>query len=141
MQKTLKHTIELEVKFSEVDSLGIVWHGHYIQYFEDGREAFGKQHGLSYLSFFDHGFVTPLVNIHCDFKRSLKYGDIVIVETDYVLCESAKLKFNYKLFNAATGQVVAVGYSVQVFLDAKENLLQLTNPPFFQDWKDKQNFS
>lgn len=31
----------LRVRFSEVDSMQIVWHGEYVRYFEDGREAFG----------------------------------------------------------------------------------------------------
>ena len=35
----LKNTIEHAIKFSEVDSLRVVWHGHYVRYFEDGREA------------------------------------------------------------------------------------------------------
>ena len=40
---------EVPIRFSEVDSLRVVWHGHYIKFFEDGREAFGREHGLTYL--------------------------------------------------------------------------------------------
>ncbi len=38
----LVSTTEVLVRFNEADPLGIVWHGHYIRYFEDGREDFGK---------------------------------------------------------------------------------------------------
>jgi len=48
----LKNTTQIIVKFSEVDSLRVVWHGHYVRYFEDGREAFGKQYNLGYLDIF-----------------------------------------------------------------------------------------
>ena len=41
----LKNTVEIPIRFSEVDSLHVVWHGHYVKYFEDGREAFGKDFG------------------------------------------------------------------------------------------------
>jgi len=34
---------ETIIRFSEVDSMGVVWHGNYIKYFEDGREAFGNK--------------------------------------------------------------------------------------------------
>jgi acyl-CoA thioester hydrolase len=51
--------------------------------------------------------------------------------------EAAKLKFSYRLYNAATGELVATGASVQVFLDKKDSVLQLFNPPFFEDWKVK----
>lgn len=41
----------LRVRFSEVDSMQIVWHGEYVRYFEDGREAFGREFaGLGYMA-------------------------------------------------------------------------------------------
>lgn len=139
--KKLSNRTEVLIRFNEADPLGVVWHGHYIRYFEDGREAFGNMHGLGYLDVFKQGFVIPIVSVHCDFKRSLRYGDRVIVETVYIPCEAAKMKFNYSLTNAATGEIVATGYSVQVFLDKNESILQLANPPFFEDWKRRHGLS
>jgi acyl-CoA thioester hydrolase len=69
----------------------------------------------------------------------LRYGDKVIVETKYIPCEAAKLKFSFRLYNAATGELVATGSSVQVFLDKRDSVLQLSNPPFFEDWKVKHD--
>ena len=135
VQKTLKHTTELEVKFSEADPLGIVWHGHYIRYFEDGREAFGKKYGVGYLAFYKEGFVIPIVNIQCSYKRSLRYGDSVRIEIEYISSVAAKMVFNYYLYNAGTDELVATGSSVQVFLDKEGSVLQLVSPPFFEDWK------
>ena len=135
MQKTLSGKIEINVRFNEADPLGIVWHGHYIRYFEDGREAFGNEYGIGYLDFYRQGVIIPIVSIQCDFKRSLKYGERVIVETIYQPCEAAKLKFEYRLFNASTNQLVATGESVQVYLSKETSVLQLTNPPFFEAWK------
>lgn len=139
MKKELSSKTEVLVRFNEADPLGIVWHGHYIRYFEDGREAFGNAHGLGYLDVYRQGFVIPVVSVQCDFKRSLRYGDKLIVETKYLPCEAAKMKFTYRLFNAVTGELVATGSSVQVFLDKENSILQLANPPFFEDWKRKQD--
>ena len=63
------------VKFSEVDSLHVVWHGHYVRYFEDGREAFGKEYSLGYLDIYQYGFAVPLIDLEVKFKRILEYGD------------------------------------------------------------------
>lgn len=128
---------EILVRFNEADPLGIVWHGHYVRYFEDGREAFGNQFGIGYLDFYKKGFVIPVVNLECSFKKSLRYGDTVVVETTFTPCDAAKLLFSYRLFNKKTQQLVATGSSVQVFLDSKQSALQLTNPPFFELWKRK----
>lgn len=135
MKKELITRTEVLVRFNEADPLGIVWHGHYIRYFEDGREAFGNVQGLGYLEVFKQGFVIPIVNVECSYKRSLRYGERVIVETKYIPSEAAKLKFTYRLFNADTNELVATGSTIQVFLDKGSSTLQLNNPPFFEEWK------
>lgn len=135
--KTLQHTTELEVKFSEADPLGIVWHGHYIRYFEDGREAFGEEYGLKYLDFYRSNIVVPIVNIQCDYKRILRYGHKIRLETTYEDTPAAKLLFHYKVFDAATNEQVASGSSMQVFMHRDSLELMLYLPQFMTDWKKK----
>ena len=130
-----KHLVK--VRFNEADPLGIVWHGHYLRYFEDSREAFGERYDLSYLGMFKLGFIAPLVSIHCDYKRSLNYGDTAIVETTYSYNPAAKLNFNYKIFDPVSQAILAEGYSIQVFLEKDTKELQLSCPAFFEEWKKK----
>jgi len=137
MEKNLVCKTEVRVRFNEADPLGIVWHGHYIRYFEDGREDFGTRYGISYLDFFNHGVVVPVVQVECSFKKSIRYGDTVVVETLFIPCDAAKIKFSYRLFNQKTRELVATGSSVQVFLDREHSVLQLLNPPFYDEWKRK----
>ena len=134
-EKTLTHSENCKVRFSEVDSLGIVWHGHYIVYFEDGREAFGKKHGISYLDVQKNGFVTPIVKTSTEHFLPLKYGEKFRVETTFVNSETAKMIFRFSIFNEEE-KLVCSGETVQVFLDT-DGKLCLYNPPFFQEWKDK----
>ncbi len=135
--QTLKHTTEFEVKFSEADPLGIVWHGHYIRYFEDGREAFGNEYGLKYLDFYRSNIVIPIVNVQCDYRRILRYGHRVRLETTYHDTPAAKLLFHYKMYDATTNEQVASGSSVQVFMHKESLELMLYLPQFMTDWKEK----
>lgn len=128
-------THEIRVRFNETDPLGIVWHGYYITYFEDGREAFGRQHGISYLDVFDSGFTTPIVKSICEHKLSLRYGDVARIETTIVDTQAAKMIFRYKIFDSKN-EIACTGETIQVFLD-KEGELMLTNPPFYEEWKRK----
>lgn len=132
----LKDTTQVKVRFNEADPLGIVWHGHYVRYFEDGRESFGKRYGLSYLDCYAHGLAIPVVSIHCDYKKALRYGDTVTVETTYLPRKAAKVNFEYRIVNS-NGELVASGSTVQVFVEVKTFQLQLTNPAFFEAWKVK----
>ena len=47
--KELRTEIELTIRFSETDAMGVVWHGNYLKFFEDAREYFGHKFGMSYL--------------------------------------------------------------------------------------------
>jgi len=140
MLQSLTIRTDIAVRFNEADPLGIVWHGHYVRYFEDGREAFGKKYGCGYLDFYRNGYVVPIVKIDCDYKKSLRYGDSVIIEATYLPSIAAKIIFTYRLFNEKTGELVAKGSTTQVFLDTETNTLQLATPAFFQAWKKEQGF-
>ncbi|MCP1996340.1 thioesterase family protein [Flavobacterium sp. HSC-61S13] len=126
---------ECRIRFNETDALGIVWHGNYITYFEDGREAFGRKHQISYLDVMRHGYSTPIVKSVCEHKLSLKYGDVVRIETTFVDTPAAKMVFRFKIYNTEN-QVVCTGETTQVFLDEEGNLT-LNIPPFFEAWKKK----
>jgi acyl-CoA thioester hydrolase len=124
----------IRVRFSDVDSMGVVWHGQYIKYFEDGREDFGKRFGINYLDFYGQGILVPIVKIDCNYKKPLIYGDIALVETRFVDCVAAKTIFNYTIYNNNNHEVVATGSTTQVFMNLDRELL-LNFPPFFLEWK------
>ncbi|GAB5474040.1 MAG: acyl-CoA thioesterase [Maribacter sp.] len=135
MKKEISFTSDVRVRFTECDPLGIVWHGNYIQYFEDGREAFGRHHGISYLDQKMHNFSTPIVKSSCEHKLPLRYGDVAKIKTTYVDSAAAKMVFKYEILNPE-GKVVCTGETVQVFVELFGEL-SLEFPKFFKDWKIK----
>ena len=127
---------EVTVRFSEVDSMKIVWHGNYLKYFEDGRESFGLKYNLGYLDVYKHNVMIPIVKISCDYKKPLVYGDELVIETRYVPTETAKIVFEYTIFRKQDSEVVATGSSTQVFLTPEGELI-LNSPEFYTGWKRK----
>lgn len=132
----LSATKPFEVRFSEVDSMNIVWHGSYMLYFEDAREAFGKKYGIDYLSIFHHGYYAPLVDISFSYKQPIIYGMEPEITITYTPTDSAKIVFDYEIRDRNKGTLLATGHSVQVFLDLQYQLVW-TNPPFYEEWKEK----
>ena len=62
-QPSLTTVTFTKVRFSEVDSMHVVWHGEYVRYLEDGREAFGREFpGIGYLDFYRNGYTAPIVD-------------------------------------------------------------------------------
>jgi acyl-CoA thioester hydrolase len=127
---------EFEVRFSEVDSMGIVWHGAYARYFEDGREEFGKKFGFGYMFIFRNGFYAPLTDLKFQFKKPLQYENTAIVETKFINSPAAKIQFEYKIYMPEDNSIICTGSSTQVFLDKDYKLLWFI-PPFFEEWKAK----
>lgn len=133
-QKELIHTLEIPVRFSEVDSMGIVWHGNFIKYLEDGREAFGQAYGIHYMKMYGQGYMVPLVHIDCQYKKYVRYGQKLLVETRFVNQQAAKIVFHYTVRLQQSGEVVAEAKTIQVFV-THEGELVLTMPVFFDEWK------
>ena len=89
-----------------------------------------------YLYIFDQGYYAPLVELHMEYKRPLRYKDSARVEIVYRHTDAAKLIFDYKIYHLPSDDIVATGYSVQVFLDRDFNLMW-DLPPFFAQWQQK----
>ncbi len=136
-EAVLTNRTNFRVRFSEVDSMKIVWHGEYVKYFEDGREAFGREfEGLGYLDIQNSGFLAPVVELNLEYKKSLRCGEKAIVETRYINTEAAKICFEYSIFREGDGELIATGSSIQVFTD-QEGELQLLSPAYYLEWKKK----
>ena len=140
MVKTLKDRTEVKVRFGEVDSMGIVWHGNYVKYIEEGRESFGHKYGISYLDIYANNVMAPVVNMNIDFKKQVQYGDVLIVETEYINQEAAKIVFHFNIFRKSDNELVVTAESTQVFVDLKREML-LYAPSFIIDWKKRVGLS
>ena len=133
---TLKAAAQFAPRFSEVDSMNIVWHGSYPLYFEDAREAFGAKYELGYLLMFGHGYYAPLVELSFQYKRPIVYGMDCRVEITYRPTDAAKIIFDYEIYDVKENLLLAVGHSVQVFMDRNYQLCWM-NPEFYEQWKKK----
>lgn len=132
----LKASKAINIRFSEVDSMSVVWHGSYPLYFEDAREEFGKKYGLEYMTIYENGYFAPLVELSFHYKKPLKYGMNPRIDIVYIPTEAAKIVFEYEIHDQDDDSLIATGQSVQVFMD-KDYQLVWDNPEFYAHWKEK----
>lgn len=133
----LTHQTTTRIRFSDLDPMQVVWHGRYVRYLEDGREAFGRQYQIGYDEVLAAGYVIPIVELNVQYKQSLKYGDLAIIETRYIKTDAAKIMFDYIIYKESDHSVAATGSSIQVFVDRETNQLELNSPDFYIDWQKK----
>ena len=129
---------QTKIRFEEVDSLGIVWHGRYSSYFEDGRTFFGEKYELSYLDMYKSNIIAPIVKLHVDYHNPLRLEENITIKTILNWSESVRLNFEYHIFNSEN-VLSATGYTVQVLLNLNRDLF-LAWPDYMKNfitlWKE-----
>lgn len=131
----LQTTYSFKIRFSEIDAMKVTWHGAYAKYFEDAREAFGSQYGLDYNYIVGNGYYVPVVEMLIKYKKPLRYGMNPIMTITYQPTEAAKIVFDYEIRNDKTGEIMAIGHTIQVFINLDYEL-ELITPPFYELWKN-----
>ena len=134
----LKSSKLLDIRFSEVDSMNVVWHGSYMLYFEDARELFGEQYDLSYMGYVRHGYYAPMVEMNIQWKKPILYGMQPRIDIIYRPTVAAKVVFDYEIHDTADESLLATAHSVQVFMDLNYQLV-LYSPKFYEEWQQRWN--
>lgn len=128
----LSMTTTSRVRFQEVDSLGIAWHGHFSSYFEDARVAMGDAHNIGYMDFYSNGILAPIKTLHIDYLHPLKFQDEISIEGRLHYTEAARINNEFILRNSK-GAIAATGFTVQMLLDLDYHLFMI-QPEFYKNF-------
>lgn len=137
-ETSLTHTIQVAVRFSELDALQMVWHGNYVKYLEDAREAWGLRYGLGYMDMYKNGFAAPLYDLQLHYRGRASLNDTLNVTITYCSATEGRLIFHYRITNARTSELILTAESLQLFLTT-EGVFYPTAPDFYQQWKIDHN--
>ena len=122
------HETSLQVRFYEVDSYGMAWHGHYVGWFETGRNDLSKRYKIDPLHLKEMNLLAPVVELNCQFKLPASFDDTLIIQTTMERTEVAKLIFRYRVLRQEDRKVLATGSTTHVLTDLKGNLLYWAPP-------------
>ena len=111
------NTTEQRVYYADTDHGQVVYYANYLKWFEIGRTEILRQYGFSYADFGKQGLIAPVVEVKCNYKQSAKYNDIIIIKTTIENVGNSSIKFNYKIIRKSDNELLAEGYTVNVFVD------------------------
>jgi acyl-CoA thioester hydrolase len=121
-------SVDLEVPFHDVDALQVVWHGHYLKYFEVARTALFRAKGLHSERFRDLGFGLLIMESHCRHTYPLRFGDTARVSAWFKDLDH-RIHVAYEVHNLTAGRRAARGHTHLVTLDADGALMLETPAP------------
>lgn len=122
---------DLDVPFFDVDSLFIVWHGHYVKYLEQARCAFLAEISHDYNVMRESGYAYPVVKLDLKYIKPATFGQKIRVELNVLEFESS-LKIEYSIKELATQTKLTRGSTMQVAVRTDNGELQFQTPEVFQ---------
>ena len=120
-------SIQIDVPFHDIDSLGVVWHGHYYKYFEMARTAMLRKYSLDIPAIFEMGYTMVVIDSSCRYIKPIRYGMTIRVLANIVELEY-RIKVNYLITCAETGERLAKGTTIQATLNAADHTLIMVTP-------------
>lgn len=118
---------QIKVPFHDVDAAQIAWHGHYAKYFEVARCELLDSIDYNYTQMGESGFFWPVIDMHVRYINAARFGQEINVAAAVTEWEN-RLRIDYKITDAATGQRLTKGYTVQVAVSMIDHELQLASP-------------
>lgn len=117
----------LRVPFFDVDSMNVVWHGHYVKYLEEARCALLDAMGYGYDAMRASGYVWPVIDLQLRYMNAAVFGQRIVARAELVEWEN-RLKIHYLLTDATSGTRLTRGSSVQVAVDLATREMLLASP-------------
>jgi acyl-CoA thioester hydrolase len=122
--------IEIEVvpAFYDIDPMLVVWHGHYLKFFERARGALFDRLGYGYAQMHASGYAFPIVDLRVKYVRPARLGQTLRVAARITEWEN-RVRTDYRIRDAASGTTLTRGHSLQVAVALDSGEMQFVCPP------------
>ncbi len=111
----IEHTINIRVRYAEVDRMGYVYYGNYATYFEVARVETLRTLGVTYKELEDDGIILPVLDFAVKYVKPAFYDDELTIKTCISKNPTARIHFDFEtkntngdLLNTATVTLVFV---------------------------------
>lgn len=109
------YVLKKRVRFYETDGMRVVYHGNYLNWFEEARVEYMRKGGVCLNDLLEEGIVFPIVEVHVKYMKSAHYDDIILVKTYLREVDRAKLVFEYEVTKEDTGEILTTGRTVGTY--------------------------
>lgn len=120
----MKHSQEVRVYYHDTDSYGVVWHGSYVKWLEEGRVELCELLGLNLADLEKNGITFPVVDMHIRYKQSAFMNDRLIIETTISELKPMSVTFSHVIKNKETEKVNLTAQTTIVSIDKTGKLIK-----------------
>ena len=122
--KKKKWELTKKVLPQHTDHAGVMWHGSYLDFLEEGRIDALENVGISYSELSRKGFEIPVISLQIKYKKSFVHGEKVILNSRFKL--ENKIRLTCKtLFLKSNGEIGAEALIGTVFVKKINDSIKL----------------
>jgi acyl-CoA thioester hydrolase len=99
--------------------MGVVYHTHYLDYFEAARTEALRDLGVRYRDLEASGIIMPVVEANVQYKGPAHYDDVIVVTVTFAERPSVRVPIEYTVRRADEENVIATGHTTLCFMDAE----------------------
>src|SRR5438105_756526 len=118
------------VEFCETDMAGIMHFANYFRFMEEAEHAFMRSLGLSIAGKnADPSIGWPRVSVSCDYKRPLKFQDVVEVQLKVSNITEKAITYTFFFRKEGEKEITALGSITVVCVTVRDGKMQATLIP------------
>ena len=123
-------TIEIKIRYDEVDKMGYVYHGNYAKYFHLSRTELLRTVGLCDKTLEAHNILLPVIAMNIQYLKPIFYDDVIKVNTKLLEISYTKMFFEHNVFNT-NSELINKGTSTLALVDL-ESRTPIRMPEFIK---------
>lgn len=97
--------------------MGVVYHSHYIDYFEAARTEGLRDNGIVYKNLEEKGIMMPVIDLAVQYKRPALYDDLLEIKVIVPTPPRYKTKIEYEVRRAGEDTILVTGHVTLCFID------------------------
>ena len=122
--------ISLQAQFYQLDPMNVVWHGNYVQFFEQARSALLSKIGYNYREMEASGFGWPIVDMRVKYVKPITLGQRFVVRATLIEYEN-RIRIDYRVIDEASGAVLTKAQTTQLAVEIASGELSFESPATF----------
>lgn len=119
------NSYEHQAQYYETDQMGIIHHSNYIRWMESARIWYMSQLGVDYRTMEEIGVISPVLEVSCQYKSMVRFGDTVLIEPEIEKYNGVTLELSYRITDKESGELRMLGNSKHCFLDSNGKIVSL----------------
>ena len=112
-----KTHLEYRVPYADTDKMRVVYYANYLVYFERLRSELLREAGLSYFQMEENGIMLPVIEAHCQYKKSAEYDDILDISGWVEEIKGPRIRIACEV--RRNNEQLVSGYTVHASIDMK----------------------